>query len=173
MNLTSQNSQNEFPGSPLSIEGCRLIKAASVHLLVRIEKREENLGCKMKNWLSIVETVAIASNAGMFHVFLLSFVKLTGPTLLFREVVLDYHDTQSQICLDRFQQLLRTILYWQGSRAPWKSLNLKIKIQGLESPWKLRSVLESPWLSVVTLSNSTTRKDLQDKIALVEELKKT
>lgn len=111
MNLTSQNSQNEFPGSPLSIEGCRLIKAASVHLLVRIEKREENLGCKMKNLLSIVETVAIASNAGMFHVFLLSFVKLTGPTLLFKEVVLDYHDTQSQICLDRLQQLLRTIFY--------------------------------------------------------------
>lgn len=67
----------------------------------------------------------------MFHVFLQSFVKLTGPTLLFREVVLDYHDTQSQICLDRFQQLLRTIFYWQGSRAPWKSLNLKIKIQGV------------------------------------------
>ena len=36
----------------------------------------------MKNLLSIVETVAIASNAGMFHVFLLSFVKLTGPYVL-------------------------------------------------------------------------------------------
>ena len=65
----------------------------------------------MKHVLSIVATVAIASNAGVFHVFLLSFVKLTEPTLLYREVILDYHDTQSQICLDRLQQLLRTILY--------------------------------------------------------------
>ena len=89
VNLTSQNSQNEFPGSPLSIEGCCLIKAASVHLLVRIEKREENLGCKMKNLLSIVETVAIASNAGMFHVFLLSFVKLTGPYVLIWTICLN------------------------------------------------------------------------------------
>ena len=111
MNLTSQNSQNESPGSPLSIEGCRLIKAASVHLLVRIKNREENLGCEMKNVLSIVTTVAIASITGIFHVFLLSSVKLTIHTLLYREVVLDYHDTQSQICLDRLQQLLRTILY--------------------------------------------------------------
>ena len=117
----------------------------------------------MKNVLSIVATVAIASITGIFHVFLLSSVKLTIHTLLYREVVLDYHDTQSQICLDRFQQLLRTILYWQGSRAPWKSLTLKIKIQGLESPW----------LSVLTLCNPATQKDLQDKITLVKELKKT
>ena len=72
----------------------------------------------MKNVLSIVATVAIASSAGIFHVFLLSFVKLTEPALLYREVVLDYHDTQSQICLYRLQQLLRTILYCQGSRSP-------------------------------------------------------
>ena len=27
----------------------------------------------------------------------------------------------------------------------WKSLNFKMKFQGLKSPWKLQSVLESPW----------------------------
>ena len=38
-------------------------------------------------------------------------------------------------------------------KSPWKSLNFKMKIQGLESPWKLQWVLESPWISVLTLSN--------------------
>ena len=34
--------------------------------------------------------------------------------------------------------------------SPWKSLNFKIKIQGLESPWKLQSMLESSWISMLT-----------------------
>ena len=60
--------------------------------------------------------------------------------------------------------------------------SFKIKIQGLESPWKLQSVLESPWISVLTLSNkdsqvskrSKHRKTYQGKIAhVVEEPKKT
>ena len=119
-----------------SYQGCRRGESS----FAGIKNREENLGCEMKNVLSIVAMVAIASITGMFHVFLLSFVKLTGPTLLYREVILDYHDTQSQIWLDRLQQLLRTIFYWQGSRAPWKSLNFKIKIQVLENcsrSWKI------------------------------------
>ena len=29
---------------------------------------------------------------------------------------------------------------------PWKSLNLKTTIQGLESPWIYKEVLESPWI---------------------------
>ena len=66
--------------------------------------------------------------------------------------------------------------------SPWKSLSLKIKIQGLESPWKLQSALESPWISVLTLSNTDSqvskrskhRKTYQGKIAhVVEEPKKT
>ena len=97
-----------------SYQGCRRGESS----FAGIKNREENLGCEMKNVLSIVATVAIASSAGIFHVFLLSFVKLTEPALLYREVVLDYHDTQSQICLYRLQQLLRTILYCQGSRSP-------------------------------------------------------
>ena len=52
----------------------------------------------------------------------------------------------------------------------------------LESPWKLQSVLGSPWISVLTLSNTDSqvskrskhRKTYQDKIAhVVEEPKKT
>ena len=52
----------------------------------------------------------------------------------------------------------------------------------LESPWKLQSVLGSPWISVLTLSNTDSqvskrskhRKTYQDKIAhVVEEQKKT
>ena len=49
----------------------------------------------------------------------------------------------------------------------------------LESPLKLWSVLESPGISLLTLSTTqilkcVTQKDLQDKIArVVEELKKT
>ena len=55
---------------------------------------------------------------------------------------------------------------------------LKSKFQGLESPWKLQSVLESPGISVLTLSNPDSQvpnmKDLQDKIAhVVVQLKKT
>ena len=66
--------------------------------------------------------------------------------------------------------------------SPWKSLSFKIKIQGLESPWKLQSALESPWISVLTLSNTDSqvskrskhRKTYQGKIAhVVEEPKKT
>ena len=76
-----------------SYQGCRRGESS----FAGIKNREENLGCEMKNVLSIVAMVAIASITGMFHVFLLSFVKLTGPTLLYREVILDYHDTQSQI----------------------------------------------------------------------------
>ena len=43
-----------------------------------------------------------------------------------------------------------------------------LKVQ--ESPWKLQSILESPWISVLTLSNPDSvpnTKDLQDKIAHV------
>ena len=52
----------------------------------------------------------------------------------------------------------------------------------LESPWKLQSVLESPWISVLTLSNTDSqvskrskhRKTYQDKTShVVEEPKKT
>ena len=55
---------------------------------------------------------------------------------------------------------------------------LTLKVQGLESPWKLQLVLESPWISVLTLSNPDSQepnmKDLQDKIAhAAVELKKT
>ena len=61
--------------------------------------------------------------------------------------------------------------------SPWKSLSFKIKIQGLESPWKLQSALESPWISVLTLSNTDSqvskrskhRKTYQGKIAHVVE----
>ena len=64
---------------------------------------------------------------------------------------------------------------------PWRSFDFEIKIQGLESSWKLQSVVESPWISVLTLSNPDSQlhkkgkkqKDLQDEIAhVVEELKK-
>ena len=54
--------------------------------------------------------------------------------------------------------------------SPGKSLKFKLKIHGLESPWKLQSTLESPWISVLTLSNPdcvSNMKDLQDKIAHV------
>ena len=47
-------------------------------------------------------------------------------------------------------------IYSQGShhlKSPWMSLNFEIKIQGLENPWKLQSVLEGPWVLVLTLSN--------------------
>ena len=49
----------------------------------------------------------------------------------------------------------------QGSHVPWKSLNLKIKIQGLESPWKVHWVFEKPF------------NLLFDRFHLVEELEKT
>ena len=47
-----------------------------------------------------------------------------------------------------------------------------MKIQGLESPWKLQLVLESRWISVLTLSNPdpdvpNVKDHLQDKIAHV------
>ena len=47
-----------------------------------------------------------------------------------------------------------------------------MKIQGPESPWKLQSVLESRWISVLTLSNPdpdvpNMKDHLQDKIAHV------
>ena len=45
--------------------------------------------------------------------------------------------------------------------SPWKPLNLKIKIQGLESLWKVHWVLEKPW------------NLLFDCFHLVEELEKT
>ena len=62
-----------------------------------------------------------------------------------------------------------------------KALNLKIKIQGLESPWKLQSVLESPWSSTLTLKFKYNSKEKganterpRDKIThVVEELQKT
>ena len=45
-----------------------------------------------------------------------------------------------------FPKLSRTIYRVRTHlESTWKSLNLKIKIQGLKSPWKLQSVLESPW----------------------------
>ena len=37
------------------------------------------------------------------------------------------------------------------------NLNFKIKIQGLGNPWKLRSVLEGPWVLVLTLSNQDSQ----------------
>ena len=47
----------------------------------------------------------------------------------------------------------------------------------LESPWKLQSVLESPWISMLSITpkkKKRTRKDLRDKITrVVEELKQT
>ena len=33
---------------------------------------------------------------------------------------------------------------------PWRSSDFEIKIQGLESSWKLQSVVESPWISGLT-----------------------
>ena len=57
-----------------------------------------------------------------------------------------------------------------------------LQSQGLENYWKLQSMLESPWILVLTLSNPDsqvakrrqTQKHLQDKITHVaEELKKT
>ena len=61
--------------------------------------------------------------------------RLTGCTWQSRAKLLNLWPLTSQI--ERY--LL------QVSHAPWKSLNFKIKIQGLKSPWKLQSVLESPW----------------------------
>ena len=40
----------------------------------------------------------------------------------------------------------------QGLHSPWKSLHFKIKILGLENPWKLQLLLESSWISVLTLA---------------------
>ena len=60
--------------------------------------------------------------------------------------------------------------------SPWKSVNFKIKIQGLESLWNLQSVLESPWISVLTLFWTQQRpKDLKDNYIahVLEEVKKT
>ena len=57
-----------------------------------------------------------------------------------------------------------------------------LESQGLENSWKLQSMLESPWILVLTLSNPDSQvakrrqsqKHLQDKIThVVEELKKT
>ena len=53
----------------------------------------------------------------------------------------------------RWPILFKNGLGFYGLHAPWNSLNFKIKIQGLENPWKLQSLLESPWISVLTLSN--------------------
>ena len=67
----------------------------------------------------------------------------------------------------------------QGSHTLWKSLNFKTEIQGLKRPWKLQSVLTSPWILVQTLSNPTnterpfksncscwgrTRKDIDSRL---------
>ena len=41
--------------------------------------------------------------------------------------------------------------------SPWKSLNFKIKCQGLKSPWKLQSVLESTWNLFPILSNEASQ----------------
>ena len=49
--------------------------------------------------------------------------------------------------------------YWQGSRTLKvleSSWNLKL-IQVLESPWKFQLVVESPWISVLTLSSPKGR----------------
>ena len=60
-------------------------------------------------------------------------------------------------------QYTATTLYFKGCRvrmrleSPWKSLNFKIKNQGLESPWKLRSVLESAWNLLPMLSNEASQ----------------
>ena len=50
----------------------------------------------------------------------------------------------------------RCLLRVQGSHTR-KSLNFKIKIQGLYSPWKLQSVLESPWNLLPILSNEASQ----------------
>ena len=60
--------------------------------------------------------------------------------------------------------------------SPWKSLNFKIKIQGLESPWKFQSVLESPWISLRENSKEKgayTELFMDEITRVVEELKKT
>ena len=82
------------------------------------------------------------------------------------------HHDQVTVCQFNSIHRVRTHL-----ESPWKSLSFKIKIQGLESPWKLQSALESPWISVLTLSNTDSqvskrskhRKTYQGKIAHVVE----
>ena len=56
---------------------------------------------------------------------------------------------------DYFRGGLEIGIQSQDLHAPWKSLNFKIKIRGLKSPSKLQLVLESPWISVLTLFNPT------------------
>ena len=86
---------------------------------------------------------------------------------------------QGEICKCKCKEQIKKFIYRVCTHldCPWKSLNLRLKIQGLESPWKLLSMLESPWISVLTLSNPKEKKqtdDIQVKIAhVVEKLKKT
>ena len=74
------------------------------------------------------------------------------------------------------------LVYSQGSHAPWKSLNFKINIQGLEKSLKIavgagKSLNLGANFVQPGFSSTYTKqiqKDLQDKIAhVVEELKKT
>ena len=51
----------------------------------------------------------------------------------------------------------------KGWQASWKSLSFKIKIQRLENPWKLQSVLESLWISVLNLSNPDSQMPTRSK----------
>ena len=46
---------------------------------------------------------------------------------------------------------------------PWQSLNFEISVQDLESLWKLQSVLESPWISVLALSNPDSQVTKRSK----------
>ena len=51
----------------------------------------------------------------------------------------------------------------KGWQASWESLSFKIKIQRLENPWKLQSVLESLWISVLNLSNPDSQMPTRSK----------
>ena len=54
--------------------------------------------------------------------------------------------------------------------SPWKSLNFRIKIQGLKSPWKLQSVLESPWNLVLPILSNKASQVFETKLSALSTL---
>ena len=90
-----------------------------------------------QNWCLKVQTVAVI--IGLVN----ALVSTNFSCMLWKT-------TQHVECSVKCMLLRCTVKqHWNRVRthleSPWKSLNLKIKIQSLESPWKVHWVFEKPW----------------------------